>query len=224
MTVGGRAGADRRRDLPDISVLPVTRWCAPDEVALELTLAPAGVFLGTDRAGGPAVLPAVQPRGVRLGVLGALGPAVLLAHRLLGVGCLLTVTTGRSQAWQPLRSRADARRLTIIDQPGRWPAAAPGPPGTAEGPQVLVVDLSNPPPARLAEAPWSTVVHVAHGVPDRSDFWRQIDVVLLARAGHGKAVARLFGRADTLEGDRLRPGEVAVLSRGATRLVTLSAW
>lgn len=219
------AGWRRRRGaqslVPDTAPLSASRTpSVTGEFLAEIPV--AGVFLGTDRSGRPAVLPAVQPRPIRIGLLGVATPAVVLAHRLLAVGCQVTVVTLGSPHWRSLHARINSPRLTFVDRPVRWPMTRPGRPGTNPGPQALIVDAPMPPPpGSVGNGEWCTVVHAAAAVPVRSEFWQTANAWVLTERGHARAAAQRWPRQDVALADDLRPGEVAVVDSASTRAVGL---
>ena len=208
-------------DIPNCSELPAQRWRAASDIDLSLHVPPSGVLLGADRSGTMTTLPAVQPRPVRIGLVDGLGVARLVTHRLLAVGCQVTVFTQRQPAWQRLWTKVGGRRMAFAQRSDGWPSALAGPPRSAGAPQVLVLDAQEPPPNWLGDAPWCTVVHVANRVPARSEFWRAADVVVVCATGHGKAVLALRNRPGAPLADDVRPGEVALCRRTGTALVRL---
>ena len=197
-----------------MSALP---WRAMDDINLSLHLPAAGVLLGADRGGTIACLPAIQPRPVRIGLVGEVGVARLVAHRLLAVGCQVTVYSQRQPAWQRLWTKVGGRRMTFAQRSARWPGVPAGP----RMPQALVLDAPEAPPNWVGDAPWCTVIHVATMVPTRSEFWRAADVVVVCGPGHGKAVLSLRNRPDAAMADDLRPGEIALCGRAGTTIVRL---
>jgi hypothetical protein len=201
----------------DISALPSQQWRSLSEIALSLHVPAAGVLLGADRSGNIACLPAIQPHPVRIGLVDGIGVARLVAHRLLAVGCQVTVYSQRQPAWQRLWTKVGGRRMTFAQRSARWPGVPAGP----RSPQALVLDAPEPPPNWIGDAPWCTVIHVASRVPTRSEFWRAADVVLVCAPGHGEAVVSLRNRPDASLADDLRPGEVALCGRSGTTLVRL---
>ena len=194
-------------------ILPAARWREPRDVPAVLELPPAGVLIGTDRHQGAVVLPAIGPRPTRLGVLGDHRIATLIAYRLLGVGCRLRVATADPGRWRRLLAAAGSRAV-IGETTAGWPPVA-GSDGLA---QLLVTDLPTPPPP--AHRALCTVLHVAQAVPDGSPFWTAVDAVVLAGAGYGTPLARLLGRDDAAELDRLGPGQLGVLNRERAVVVT----
>lgn len=192
--------------------LPATRWRAPEDVRIVLDVPPAGVLVGADAEMAPVVLPAIGPHPTRLGVLGDQRIAALLAYRLLGVGCLLTVTTGEPSRWRRLLAAAGSRAVVG--------AAASGWPPETDEPHLLVSDLPEPPDPALGDRPQCTVVHVAATVPESSEFWRSIDGAVIAGQGHGTRLGALLGRPDAAALDTLAPGQLGVLDRHRVVAVT----
>ncbi|HEY0500234.1 MAG TPA: hypothetical protein VGD48_31110 [Kutzneria sp.] len=202
---------------PDISALPAQPWRTLADIDLSLHVPAAGVLLGADRGGNIACLPAIQPRPVRIGLVDGVGVARLVAHRLLAVGCQVTVYSQRQPAWQRLWTKVGGRRMTFAQRSARWPGVPAGP----RMPQALVLDAPEPPANWIGDAPWCTVIHVANRVPTRSEFWRAADVVVVCGPGHGEAVLSLRNRPDAALADELRPGEVALCGRAGTTIVRL---
>jgi hypothetical protein len=198
-------------------VLPATRWRDPRDVRATIDLPPAGVLIGADRQQAPVALPAIGPRPTRLGVLGDHRIATLLAYRLLGVGCRLSVATADPARWRRLLTAAGGRAAFGAGTHG-WPPA----PWDAAGaePQLLVTDLAVAPSPALAAQPMSTVVHVATAVPVDAPYWASVHAVVLAGGGYGTPLARLLGRADARELDRLGPGQLGLLDRDRAVVVT----
>src|SRR5262249_36913622 len=188
----------------------------PRRIEVVAEIPPAGVFLGTDRAGRPAALAALQPRPVRIGMLGAPAVGTVLAYRLLAVGCQVTVITSGSPYWTNLSARINSARLALFDRPVSWPTTAAGPPGSSPGPQALILDHPSPPPRWLGGGPWCTVVHVATALPTGAEFWAGVDVMLLTSPGYAAAAAQRWRRADAALADELRPGEIALADRDGT--------
>jgi hypothetical protein len=201
----------------DIGALPAVRWPGPGEIDVVAEIPPAGVFLGMDRAGWPVMLPAIQPRAVRVGMLGAPAVAAVLAYRLLAVGCQVTVFTVGSTYWNSLYDKISSDRLMLFDRPLGWPLASAGPPGSSHGPQALILDHPTPPPRWLGQSPWCIVVHAATASPAGSEFWANVDAMLLTSPGYGAAAAQRWQRADAASADDLRPGEIALADRDGTR-------
>ncbi len=206
-------------------ILPATRWRDPQDVRAVLELPPAGVLIGADRNQNAVVLPAVGPRPTRLGVLGDHRIATLLAYRLLGVGCRLSVATTDPARWRQLLTAAGSRAMVGADA-RNWPpaplgGAVGGIDGGVEGEaHLLVSDLPPAPPLALGDRRMCTVVHVAPAVPMGSPFWAAVDGVVLAGGGYGTPLARLLGRADAAQLDRLGPGQLGVLDRDRAVVVT----
>lgn len=192
--------------------LPATRWRSPDDVRIVLDVPPAGVLVGADAEMAPVVLPAIGPRPTRLGVVGDQRIAALLAYRLLGVGCLLTVTTAEPAHWRRLLAAAGSRAVVG--------SAASGWPPESDEPHLLVSDLPEPPDPALGDRPLCTVVHVAPAVPEASEFWQSLDGAVLAGRGHGSRLGAVLGRTDAAALDALTPGQLGVLDRHRVVAVT----
>ncbi|MGH3873866.1 MAG: type VII secretion protein EccE [Pseudonocardiaceae bacterium] len=173
----------------------------------------AGVFLGTSRDSAPVAVTAVAARPLRLGLVGGIDVARVLACRILGAGCHLTVATARREAWRPLQALAGAQRLTVVEQRASWPPVPGQPPNLGHGPQVLLVDLPDPPPRWVGRSPWCTVVHAVARVPVDAEFWATVDEVLVGSRGHGEVLARLLGNREVVRADELGAGEIALCAR-----------
>ncbi|WP_426512661.1 hypothetical protein ACPPVO_19710 [Dactylosporangium sp. McL0621] len=197
----------------DLTMLPSVRWDSPGHVGLALDIPIGGLYLGTDRAGRPAAVAAIQPHPVRLGVLGHPALAAALVYRLVGVGCHVAVLTADDRYWATLRTLISGPGLTWLDGPSNWPPAPGSAPATYPGPQVLVVDHPSPPPMWVGEHPWCTVVHVSAAPPEGTEFWSRVDAILLTGQGYSGVVARRFGHPDAALADELRPGEIALADR-----------
>ncbi|WP_433220640.1 hypothetical protein ACQP00_18385 [Dactylosporangium sp. CS-047395] len=196
----------------DLTLLPSVRWAGPSHVDLPLEIPLGGVFLGIDRTGRPASIPAIQPRPVRIGVLGHPALAGALAYRLLGVGCQVAVLTADPRYWSALRSLVNTPALTWLDAPSNWPPSPGSAPGTYPGPQVLIVDYPTPPPLWVGELPWCTVLHVSSVSPESSEFWARTDAILLTESGFSAAITRRWD-LDASAADDLREGEIALADR-----------
>ncbi|MDT0344215.1 hypothetical protein [Streptomyces litchfieldiae] len=195
---------------PDVAALPATTW--HDETpstACQLVPAPAGIHLGTDRAGRPVALSAPGPAGSRVGVLGEALFGHLFALRLLAAGARVTAVTRAPAAWAGLR-RAAGDRLTVAGDAGGWPAHQPAPPTVDGGPAALVCDLRRPPAAALGDGDWRTVLHVTHVTPPRAGFWAAADAILALDARFAEAVARVLGAEAARVTAALAPGEIVV--------------
>lgn len=199
--------------------LPTTRWREPRDIAATLRIPAAGVLLGTTAApdGGTerVVLAAVGPRVTRIGVVGSRRVAVLLAHRLLGVGCVLRIATAAPDRWRHLLDVAGGR-ASAAPSTGGWP-----PNRRVGGPPVLVSDLAEAPDdlARDERRP-CTVVHVTGAVPPGGAFWSAVDAVVVTGPGHGAALARLLHRDDALELDGIPPAQLGLLDHSEVVAVT----
>lgn len=190
--------------------LPSTRWRSPTDVTTEVRVPRAGVLIGADRLLTPVVLPALGPRPVRLGVLGDQRIAALLAYRLLGVGCVLTVATADPARWRRLL-RAAGSRAVVGSRALGWS-------GGTDEPQLLVSDLPEAPEA--GDRPFSTTVHVPETLPAGSPYWSQVDGVVVAGTGHGRALAEALGRPHARELDTIGPGQLGVLDASTVSAVT----
>lgn len=199
--------------------LPTTRWREPRDVAATLRIPAAGVLLGTTTApyGGvePVVLPVVGPRVTRVGLVGSRRLGALLAHRLLGVGCVLRIATADPARWRHLLEVAAGRASAAPDTAG-WPPAR-----RVGGPAVLVSDLVEA-PDDLADGVRRpcTVVHVAGAVPPGGAFWSAVDAVVVTGPGHGTALARLLDRDDAHGLDGIAPAQLGLLDHRRVVAVT----
>jgi hypothetical protein len=195
--------------------LPSVRWREARDVTAVLDIPPAGVLLGVDRESAPVVLPAIAPRLTRIGVVGEGRIAGLIAYRLLGVGCVLRIATADPGRWRHVLGVAGGRASAGPGVAG-WPAPAP-----AGGPPVLLSDLDVPPDhvGDGGRRP-GTVVHVTPAVPPAGPFWSAVDAVVVTTPGHGAALARLLGRDDARDLDRLGRGRIGLLDRRRAVAVT----
>jgi hypothetical protein len=183
------------------------RW-SPGDLPFRLELAPAGLVLGQDPAGGAATFPLLVPtQSTRVGVVGQVGLARLLALRLLGQSCDLTVVTHRAPEWQRLAAGVPETPFAISSHLRRWPLE-----GTP-APWALIIDMDDPPPPGFTRTPWSTVVHVAPNVPPGSAWWQSAHLVLTTRA-HAREVGALRPRLDAAVIDRLAPDDVVAIDQG----------
>jgi len=190
--------------------LKTFQWREPGDVTAVLEVPPAGVFLGTDAASAPVLLPGVGPRVIRIGVVGDWRIAALLAYRLLGVGCLLTLASRDAGRWRHLLDAAGPRGTAARSVEG-WPTAD----GAAH---LLVTDLAAPPIVDTRTP--CTVVHVVDRVPTGGPYWPSVDAVLVVGRGHGAALARLLGRDDARTLDGIGPTQLGLLDRHRAVAVT----
>ncbi|GAB2886053.1 hypothetical protein [Streptomyces mayteni] len=204
---------------PEPAGLPAVDWRDDTGPSFRLTPLRVGVHLGTDPVGRPVTLPAPGPAGTRICVLGESLFGRLIALRLLALGARVTAATRVPEQW-PAIARAAGDRLTVTDDVVGWPADPPAPPSVAGGPQALVCDQRRPPPARLADGRWRTVVHVSRGAPRRSVFWSTADVVLALDARFAEAAGRVLGAEAARRTASLTAGEIVVFRReGGTEAV-----
>jgi NAD(P)-dependent dehydrogenase (short-subunit alcohol dehydrogenase family) len=204
---------------PDLATLPAVGW--RDEVPSQvcyLAPAPAGIHLGTDRAGQPVAVPAPGPAGLRVGVLGESLFGRLFALRLLATGARVTAVSRTPEQWDGLRQAA-GDRLVLAGATTGWPAEQPAPPTVGGGPQALVCDLRRPPAAALADGDWRTVLHVTRAAPPRSAFWAAPDAVLALDARFAEPVARLLGEEAARVTAELVPGEIVLFQAGGAHLL-----
>lgn len=188
-----------------------------------VTVAPAGLVVGRDRAGGPVLVPIFQPAPTRVVLLGRIAVALLLAWRSLGSGARVLVQTARPPAWEPLaRAATAAARLRI--------GGGPDPvPGALHLPRMQLVDADAP--RALAEpCPWTALVHCLPALDSAGrDAVAHADLVLAeplpereatlvsATLGLGAAGAQLCRDAPDTP-----VGPLAVISGGAVRWTDLS--
>ncbi len=213
-----RGGATGIGTPPDSSDGRTLRW--------QLSVPAPGVVLGVDDHGRPAAVGLLGPEPVRVGVVASLWVGQFLAARLVGVGCELTVVTGRPQRWERLRRWTPDIPVTVVDRISRWPSEG------SVAPRALLIDLPDPPSFGLGRAPWSTVVHlpptsavpllgpVAAGAPVPSSWWQGTDVLIA-----GRDVLRpdgpLRSRIPLTTAARMSAQALAVDSAAGLRVITL---
>ncbi|GAA1549657.1 hypothetical protein GCM10009827_082610 [Dactylosporangium maewongense] len=124
---------------------PVT---AADLASLQPTPAPAGLMLGRDRRGAPAVIHPFRAQPTRAVLIGGARCVQLLTLRALAVGAHVTIQSSRPDTWSPFLRSLTGEQITLL--PATQPAALPTP--TPTHPQLLILDLDAAPTARPAAA------------------------------------------------------------------------
>ncbi|MGI5179670.1 type VII secretion protein EccE [Dactylosporangium sp. CA-152071] len=124
---------------------PVT---AADLASLQPTPAPAGLMLGRDRRGAPAVIHPFRAQPTRAVLIGGARCVQLLTLRALAVGAHVTIQSSRPDTWSPFLRSLTGEQITLL--PATQPAALPAP--TPTHPQLLILDLDAAPTARPAAA------------------------------------------------------------------------
>jgi len=132
---------------------------APSPGWLDTPVGPAGIALGMEQPGVPALVRLFRSSPTRVGVFGPGVLARLLVLRALGAGAQVCVRTPHPAPWaalQPLARPNAAPGLTIL------PAGSPLPDGGISWLPWLLVDEVDPaaPPARHEPAAWQAAVTV----------------------------------------------------------------
>jgi hypothetical protein len=155
---------------------------APAPGWLDAPIGPAGIALGMEQPGVPALVRLFRSSPTTVGVFGPAVLARLLALRALGAGAQVCVRTPHPAPWaalQPLPAGA-APWLTIL------PAGSPLPAGGTGWLPWLLIDEVDPaaPPARHQPAAWQAAVTVQPPLtPAALGSVRSYDLLLL----HGVA-------------------------------------
>ncbi|GAB1644613.1 type VII secretion protein EccE [Krasilnikovia sp. MM14-A1259] len=156
---------------------------------LELTVAVAGLMLGTNRYGDPVVARLFRPEQTRVLLVGGVRCAQLVVLRAMALGARVIVQTARPQSWEPfVRGAAVPGESIALIPPGR---AAEVPPGSALHPLLVVVDVG---PVGADSRPGAG-----------------FQATLVVRDEVGPADVDVATRADLLVLQPLRPDEAAVL-------------
>ncbi|MEV4131120.1 type VII secretion protein EccE [Dactylosporangium sp. NPDC049742] len=124
---------------------PVT---TADLTFLQPTPALAGLMLGRDRRGAPAVIHPFRAQPTRAVLIGGARCAQLLTLRALAVGAHVTVQSSRPDTWSPFLRSLTGEQITLL--PAGQPATLPAP--TPTHPQLLILDLDAAPTAQPTPA------------------------------------------------------------------------
>jgi hypothetical protein len=206
---------------------PVLTEHAPVSPAwLDIPIGPAGIALGMEQPGAPALVRLFRPRPTTVGLFGPTKLARLLALRALGAGAQVCVRTPRPAPWTALHPLAPGETpwLTLLPPGSPLPA-----PGTGRLPWLLV-DEGEPggTAAPYQPGPWQAVLTVQPPLgPTAVGSIRSYDLLVL----HGvasQAVEPLRAATGIAERSakwlsRMPDDVVALIADGETRYVVMAA-
>jgi hypothetical protein len=189
----------------------------------DLRVEPAGVVLGRDPHGAPALVELFGPAPLRVVLVGDAALVRLLAWRALGAGARVRVRTDRPDAWQPLVRAAAGGPLDLRPTGSHRPVDAAG------TPYQPVLELVDPPGGTGPDLPgggWYAQVLVCPRVTaGRVGLLSRSPTVLARRLDEPEATlvsaALGLGRAGAAL-RRTAAGAVTVLCHGTVHEVLLS--
>jgi hypothetical protein len=198
---------------------------APSPGWLDAPVGPAGIALGMEQAGVPALVRLFRSSPTTVGVFGPAVLARLLVLRALGAGAQVCVRTPDPAPWAALQPLApgDAPWLTILPPGSPLPAG-----GTAWLPWMLVDEVGRAvPPVRHQPGAWQAAVTVQPPLtPAAIDSVRSYDLLMV----HGvasQAVEPLRAATGLAERgakwlSRMPPEVVALIAGGEVRYAVMA--
>ncbi|WP_285473871.1 type VII secretion protein EccE [Actinoplanes sp. NBRC 101535] len=187
----------------------------------EVSRPDAGLVVGRNRHGRPALAEVFRPVPTRVLLVGGIACAQLLVFRALAVGARVLVRTDRPARWEPfVLGTATTPGSLVLSPPERAFTITPG---SALRPILIVQDTGRAAPPITG---WQTVLTVREAV-GAADLHAaaESDLLLLQPLRENEAVLlgdrlRLGGTASLLT--RITSGMVAVIGRRSVRWVALS--
>jgi hypothetical protein len=192
---------------------------------LDIPVGPAGIALGLERPGVPALARLFRPRPTTVGVFGSAVLARVIALRAFGAGAHVCVVTPRPAPWAAL--------YPLAPTPGPWltllpPGSEVAEPGTGRLPWLLIDEAGQGVlPARYEPGPWRAAV-TAHPplAPQAVGSVRSYDLLVVSRVA-GPAVEPLRAATGLPERSakwlsRMPDEVVALIAGGEARYATLA--
>lgn len=191
---------------------------------LDIPNGPAGLVVGYEAPGVPAVVRLFRARPTAVAVIGSEPVGRLLVAQALAAGAQVAIQTDRPAYWAVLREVCPPRAALTTQPPG----APTPPPGTPHRPSLVVDDV-----AAGAQVPhreggrWQAVVAL-HGqlVPNLVPSLRGYDLVVTHRLAR-EVVEQVRAATDLSAGDarwlpEMPEQVVALISQGSPRFVRLA--
>lgn len=173
---------------------------------------PAGLLLGTDRAGAPVMLRLFRPTPTRIVLVDRGWVERILIFRALGLGARVVIQTPAPQQWDGFSTQATGDPQRLLALPPGHPTAA-----TASVHQPMLVVTEGPPAQSAPIGPWQTQVTVAPWLGEHlAQAVFEADLVVLRRLSEQElAVAASMLRIDEWDTQALRttPDDGVVLYR-----------
>jgi hypothetical protein len=191
---------------------------------LGLTIGPAGLMVGLNRAGEPVVARLFRPEQTRALLVGGVRCAQVLALRAMAMDARVVVQTSRPQTWEPFVRGAAMPGESIGVVPfGR---AVEVPPGSALHPLLVVVDVGPVGADTRPGAGWQATLVVRDEFgPADVDVASRADLLVLQplRPDEANLVGAAVGLGETAQWlTRIRPDMVGLINRRAVRWAALA--
>ena len=190
---------------------------------LLLPVGVAGLMLGSNRHGQPAVARLFRPEQTRAVVIGGVRCAQLLALRAMALGARVVVQTARPRAWEPfVRGAAMPGESIAVVPPGR---AIEMTPGSALHPLLVVVDVGPVGADNRPGAGWQATLVVRDEFSAADvDVASRADLLVLQqlRAEEATLLGGALGLGEVAQWmTRIRPDMIGVVNRRAVRWVAV---